>query len=195
MKHDDVRTMLFDLGSSVFPISFDSYLETSGLELWGLQIDPDLRRFAVMFGAVKDEDLAYFNNHFYDTIAGYKVGARSVFPLLSANADVFLLSKQALAWSDVELIPIVLHELCHWYLDSGSQSQLPVHVTAMDKLKGKALYKRTDSQNEGMTKHTLAFCEFLYAVARVAVEKKKYSGSREELVSSAMRFDVDGGRA
>ena len=195
MTNDDVRATLYDLGNSLFPISFDSYLEASGRTLWGLQVDPDQQRFAAMFGGIKDEDLARFNERFHDTIAGYKVGARSVFPSLSADADVFLLSKDALSWSEADSVPIVLHELCHWYLDSDSQSRQPVAVTEIDRQKGKALYKRTDAKNEKVTRHTLKFCEFLCAVARRAVERKKFSGSRQELVLSAMRFDIDGGRA
>jgi hypothetical protein len=195
MTQEDVRAILYDLGNSLFPISFQSYLAASGKTLWGLEIDPDHRRFNTMFGELSDEDLERFNKGFHDTIAGYKVSARLVFPSLSADADVFLLAKQALTWSGADLLPIVLHELCHWYLDSGNQAKLPVAITPIDRQKGKTLYKRTDIHNEHVTKHTLSFCEILCAMARRAVEQKKYSGSRDELVASAMRFDIDGGRA
>jgi hypothetical protein len=193
MTLNDVREMFFGLGNELFPMSFDNYLGATGRQVWGLQIQPDKRCFSVMFGAARDDDLDLFNSNFHDAIAGYKVGALSVFPSLSADADVFLLSKDALAWTSEDTLPIVLHELCHWYIDSGNQARLPIAITPADKHKGKALYNRTDFHNEQGTRHTLQFCEVLCALARRAVEKKKFSGKRDQLVASAMRFDLNGG--
>ena len=66
-------------------------------------------------------------------------------------------------------------------------------ITKVDKGMGKKLYGRTDCHNVRMTRHTIEFCELLCAVSTVVIDKGKASGAAEDLVESAMRFEVVGG--
>nr|WP_057929565.1 hypothetical protein [Burkholderia ambifaria] len=193
MTPAEIRETLLDLGNTLFPVAFESYLTAQGKPLWGLLIEPEHRRFSELFGGIPDRDLRLFNTWFADTKAGFATSARSVFQGLSCNPDVFLLAKEGLGWSRRDLASIVIHELCHWYTDSDQQASHPVTITEAHKDMGKKLYERTDRHNVRMTRHTVDFCELLCAVSTLAVESGKASGSAEDLVDSAMRFDVVGG--
>ena len=193
MTPAEVRETLLDLGNTLFPVTFESYLTALGRPLWGLLIESEHQCFSELFGNILDRDLRLFNTRFADTKAGFATGARSVFCRLSCNPDVFLLAKEGLGWSHRDLASVAVHELCHWYIDSGHQASHPVAITEADKGMGKKLYGRTDRHNVRMTRHTIEFCELLCAVSTVAIDKGKASGAAEDLVESAMRFDVVGG--
>ena len=106
MTPAEVRETLLDLGNTLFPVTFESYLTAQGRPLWGLLIEPEHRRFSELFGNILDRDLRLFNTRFADTKAGFATGARSVFFGLSCNPDVFLLAKEGLGWSHRDLASV-----------------------------------------------------------------------------------------
>jgi hypothetical protein len=187
-----VHDALFRHGDSLFPVGFSDYLDQTNRVVWGLLIESDANRLSCLFGDTAPADIEIFNSvAFNHSMSGYRVEARGRFPQLSANADVFLLSKQCHALPPCEVEALVIHELCHWYIDSGLQSSAPVRITSKDRLKGKSLYRKTDTEHEGLTRHTPDFCELLCAVSALAVARDASSfPSRDALVAAAMRFDV-----
>jgi hypothetical protein len=188
-----IQSTLKHYGDTLFPSTFSSYLERRHKVVWGLRIDADTRRFERLFGDVTPGDLRQFNQRFCDSIAGYKVGARTEFPSLSADADVFLLAKQCLSFEPKQVHALIVHELCHWYLDVGLQASAPVFVSDIDRIKARTLYHQTDARIEHLTRHTRAFCELLCALATRAARIERLFSSRRELIELAMRFDVSGG--
>jgi hypothetical protein len=193
LTYEQIEKTLITYGSTLFPCSFSDYLSKNHKVIWGLLIDPAERKFHRLFGNITSNDLAQFNTGFHDTIAGYKTDAKSVFPNLSADADVFLIAKQCLANSAKEVDALIIHELCHWYIDSGLQASHEIAISKTDRVEARSLYRRTGQVNEHITRHTIQFCELLCAVAGRAMKNSKMFSSRQEIVDLAMIYDVDGG--
>jgi hypothetical protein len=158
---EQIQGYLQKYGDSLFPCAMSEYLAHTNRVIWGLLIDSDERRFHRLFGEIALADLEQFNSSFHDTIAGYRVRARDFFPNLTADADVFLISKQCLDFPPSEVEALIIHELCHWYIDSGLQSSHPITINAKDRIKAKSLHRKTDQSLENITKHTRQFCELL----------------------------------
>lgn len=189
----DIYDIVISRGDSLFPLGMSQYLRNANKPIWGVLIDPDERRFHTLFGDIAPEDLDQLNTSFHHTKAGYRVNAKGYFPLLTSDADVFLISKECLALDAKDVEALIIHELCHWYIDSGLQSKKPLGIGDTDKLKAKAWYRKTDQENEHLTRHTLPFCELLCAVSVRAIHTYKSFSTREALISSAMQFDIAGG--
>jgi hypothetical protein len=190
---NEIHDIVLSRGDSLFPLGMSQYLSNTNKPIWGLLIDPNERRFQGLFGDIPPEDLEQFNTSFHHTKAGYRVKARDHFPKLTSDADVFLISKECLALDPKDVEALIIHELCHWYIDSGLQSSNPIGIGSTDRLKAKNWYRKTDQENEHMTRHTLPFCELLCAVAARAVHTFKGFPNREALLASAMQFDIKGG--
>ena len=189
----EIYAIVLSRGDSLFPVGMSQYLSNTNRPIWGLLIDPDERRFQTLFGNIAPEDLEQFNTSFHHTKAGYRVKARDHFLQLTSDADVFLISKECLALNPRDVEALIIHELCHWYIDSGLQSSNPIGIGSTDRLKAKTLYGKTDQENEHVTRHTLPFCELLCAVAARAVRTFNSHPSRQALLASAMQFDIEGG--
>lgn len=188
----ETHDIVLSRGDSLFPLGMSQYLGNTNRSIWGLLIEPDERRFQCLFGDIALEDLEQFNTSFQHTKAGYRVKARGYFPKLTSDADVFLISKECLALGSKDVEALIIHELCHWYIDSGLQSSNPIGIGSTDRLKARTLYRKTDQDNEHITKHTLPFCELLCAVALRAVHTFKSFPNRDTLLATAMQFDVKG---
>lgn len=190
---EQIEGFLRKHGDLLFPCPMSDYLDATHRVIWGLLIDPDGRRFHRLFGEITPADMLQFNDRFYSTIAGYRVKARDAFHDLTADADVFLIAKECLEFAPNEVEALVLHELCHWYIDAGLQSSHPIAIDAADRIEAEALYGKTDRHLEHRTKHTLQFCELLCNVAGRAVDASVGCSSRQAVVACAMRFDIEGG--
>jgi len=191
--YEQIKETLITYGNTLFPCSFSDYLSKNHKVIWGLLIDPTECKLHRLFGNITPNDLAQFNVSFHNSIAGYKTGAKSMFPNLSADADVFLIAKQCLDNSAKEVDALIIHELCHWYIDSGLQPSHEIAINETDRAEARSLYRRTDQVNEQFTKHTIQFCELLCAVAGRAMKNSKTFSSRQEIVNLAMKYDVDDG--
>lgn len=191
LTSNEIQGYIQKYGDSLFPIPLTEYFSQTKRVMWGLQINRDEGRNDPYFGEIAPSDMEQFNKIFYDSMAGYRTKARDHFPSLTADADVFLISKQCLSLPTHEVEALIIHELCHWYIDSGLQMSSPIAIGQMDRHMGKGLYNKTDRGR--IRQHTLEFCELLCAVAGRAIQCGAKFSSRKELVAFAMRFDVDGG--
>ena len=190
----EVESFVRTYGDTLFPVRLSDYLRDNNRVLWGLLIRYAQQRLERLFGNLTEADLEQFNQpDVCDTIAGYRVGARAVFPNLSAAADVFLLSQECLEFSADDVKALVIHELCHWYIDSTLQARRPVRLGDADRVAGAALHRRTDVAQERRTKHTVGFCELLCHVSALAVSASLSFENQQGLVDASMRYDVQGG--
>ena len=188
---EQIQDLIKTYGDSLFPVPITTYLSTTNRVIWGLLINEDERQLEPYFGEIAALDMAQFNQNFINSLAGYRTRARDYFPNLTADADVFLISKQCLDLPLPEVEALVIHELCHWYIDSGLQSSKPLRATNMDRIMARGLYNKTDQNNDRF--HTLPFCELLCSVANKATRAGAKFPNRKELVSLAMKYDVIGG--
>ncbi len=155
---------------SLFPVAFSDYLLMKNRTLWGLRIVPIPNttscNFAPLFGNIQDSDMRLFNTRpMRQSLAGFRPQARNVFSSLSEDADIFLLSDAVEAFPQGEIDALVIHELCHWYIDSGLQTSNPVACVGAQRSKAAALHQRTYALDGERELHPLVFCELITAVA------------------------------
>jgi hypothetical protein len=190
----EIENLLRRYGNGLFPHSFDEYLSKMRRQFWGLRVDPPSRRNIRFFGSMTEDDERTFNGGpFRDAVAGYAVDVRSRFRTLSADADVLLIGTETLGFSGPDVEALIVHELCHWYIDSGTQGTHPVTFDSANKVQGETLYARTDPHMEPITRHDRSYCGLLCAVSALAVEVGAPFETPQHLVDAAMRFDVEGG--
>jgi hypothetical protein len=189
-----IQTKLDHLASSVFGADMQAYLKAAAKrDLFGLEANLEKRRYGPLFGYVPTRLLSAANALFEDAHAGYSVNAgrflKTVPPL---NVDVFIVSTEVLSGPEMAVDTIVLHELCHWIIDSRQAATTPLQPDDADRLAGQALYARTDTANVAKTRHTGAFCTLLAAASRVLAEADPRFPDRLAVIESAMRYDLIG---
>lgn len=193
LTNDQIRECLFKYGDTLFPITLSQYLNETQRQLWGLYVNLKDKRNEHMFGNASANDILLFNSKgVSDSLAGYRVNARDVFPNLSVDVDVFLLNVSCLELPVPEIEALIIHELCHWYINSGLLASNPLKISTSDSLVGKKLYKKTDVINEHITEHSLLFCNVLSAVAGNATKVPSNFLSRKQLIELAMNYDLVG---
>lgn len=189
---DAIEVAFRRYGDSAFPTTFSQYQLEEGRELWGLLITRPVT-FKRLFGSMTDADLKLFNTKRPPySRAGFRARVREAFKGLSADADVLLIGDECLEFSQRDLDALLIHELCHWYINTGLQDRSPVSISDADISSGHALYERTDKDYEHVTQHDEHFCTVLCAVARHVCGTTTLYSSPDDLVSVAMRFDVLG---
>jgi hypothetical protein len=78
-------------------------------------------------------------------------------------------------------------------IDSSSLNEIDAIIGEKDKYHGGKLYKKTDIENERITRHTVQFCNLLSTACEIAA--KKYPNEfndRWDCINSAMRYDLKG---
>lgn len=186
----DIEKRIYQLAIDVFGFDYGKYLEATGRVLLGVVINPEKREFEYLFGDFPDNFLPTINKQFHDTIAGYRVDVGAHFPELGINADVFLLNVKNLADSEKETDSLLIHELCHMVLDSNGISDAKITTDEKDNYHGNKLYKKTDVENENITKHTKEFCDLLSAASEIASKKYSVFHDRWDAINNAMRYDL-----
>ncbi|MFN3438679.1 MAG: hypothetical protein ACK41V_13355 [Acidovorax sp.] len=180
------------IATDAFNFSFSDYSKSNnGRVLYGLLIDIERNRLEDLFGnpplALID---AVNSKPILDCKAGYRVDVGKVFPQANVNADVLLLSKDALAYPDRTLEALMFHECCHLIIDSNSIGKLE-HFDPKASYHGEKLYKRTDTENEHITKHSPEFCRLLAGGAeRLCLARPDTFRDRWDVINEAMRFDL-----
>ncbi len=183
----EIEGFLRSYGNSLFPTTMDAYLAADSRQLWGLRIDVASRRMLPFFGSISENDERLLNSRgFFDTIAGYRANVRTYFPDLSANCDVFLINTEALDYSNPLVQALIVHELCHWYIDSGLQASHAVAIDSAALSEGANLYAITTPSHH----HDRDFCNLMCAVSARAIANDAPFATRQDLVNQAMRFDV-----
>ena len=191
LTNEQIMECLFKFGDTLFPIRLSDYLNKNQKNLWGLYINLEDRRVELMFGNATIDDIELFNSRgVADSKAGFRVNARGTFPNLSSDADVFLLNRDCLKFTTPEIKALIIHELCHWYINSGLQNTNPLKIDTSTALVAKNLYKKTDVINEHISEHTLLFCNVLSSVAGNATKTPSIFKSRKEIIDLAMKYDV-----
>jgi hypothetical protein len=192
MDDDRIADRLHTLGDSLFPATFSAYLRDEHKVLWGIRIEGEHpSRFVGLFGPISESDMALLNEHRASSSAGYCANAKELFPNLTTNADIFLLNDKVLSRSPREIEAFVLHELAHWYFDSGCAHSHPLPITDEDRTAGDAMYNNIDLSArdwEDQTRHTPDFCVTLSHLARTA-EQHVLPGSGS-LIDLVMADDI-----
>lgn len=155
-------------------------------------INPEKGEFEHLFGDFPDNFLTTINKQFHDTVAGYRVDVGAHFYELNINADVFLLNLHNLSDSEKEIDSLLIHELCHMVIDSNSLEKTTIIISEKDWYHGNKLHKKTDVENERITKHTIDFCNLLTTVSEIASTKYSLFQDRWGCINSAMRYDLKG---
>lgn len=104
-----------------------------------------------------------------------------------------LLRDDSLALPPVELDAMLLHELCHWYIDSGLQREAPMLFTDDVKNSGCDLFDRTDKEKLHITRHSLEFCTLICAASIGAAQAALIRQAANDFAVAAMKFDIDFG--
>jgi hypothetical protein len=185
----EARDRFILLAKDVFGLSIDDYLASLGRSLFGYSIDLFQKCFLPIFGDPPNALTDVMNTKFVDSIAGYKVNVGSVFPSARVNADVLLLSTELDSVPDNDFNSILLHEACHLVIDGQLMSFINLPVDEKAKYHGERLYKRTDRQNESVTKHSIQFCTLLAAGAQRYSDISHFP-DRWAVINSAMRYDM-----
>lgn len=187
----DIKNRWFRLAEDVFGFSFVEYLTRHGGRLlYGYLIDAENRRVEPLFGEPPAELTETINSRFVDSKAGYRVDISGVFPSVRVNADVLLVAKDLVSASEVSLDTILLHELCHMLIDSKHRSVVDFAIDKKDRYYGEKLFRKTDFENQTVTKHTREFCDLLAAAAQRLSELRHGFKDRAEVIQSAMRYDL-----
>ena len=191
MDHRDIRKQFEYLALEVFGLSLDTYLATNQNRLlFGYAIDLPARSFFPIFGDPPVELTKAMDGRFVDSIAGYKVAVQTVFPIPNLNADVLLLSTELDSVSNSDLDTILIHEICHLVIDSNFINQISLRIDEKSRYHGDRLYKKTDRENERITKHDIRFCHLLSAAADKYSSSSEILPSRWDVLNSAMRYDL-----
>ena len=82
---------------------------------------------------------------------------------------------------------LLIHELCHLLIDSGSINGIKTKITEKDKYHGSKLYRKTDQEHEQLTKHNLEFCILLAAAGEAAGQVHVEFKDRWDLINSSIR--------
>lgn len=189
----EIRDILLTRGNALFPTRFADYLESNNKEIFGLLIQSDTQQYQQLFGNFTANDLSLLNQRFFDAKAGYAVDIQNHFSGFSSNADIFLISEDSLAGGFRTVEALIIHELCHWYINTGLQATTPVFFSDTDIELGCAIHDKTDKHNERLTQHTLEFCKLLSSIADKSIRTFATFNNPEELILAAMQFDIEGG--
>lgn len=187
---NDIEERLKALASEIFGLSVETYLANHGRQLFGYAIHLPSRSFLPLFGNPPDSLTAAMNMRFVDSIAGYKVAVQTVFPIAGLNADVLLLSTELSVAPESDFDTILIHELCHLVLDSNSLGLTNLTLDQKSRYSGERLYKKTDRENERITKHSVQFCTLLAAAAERYAKNSTVLSTRSAVLNSAMRYDL-----
>lgn len=181
------------LASDVFGLSVETYLEANhGRQLFGYAIDLPNLSFSPLFGNPPTALTEAMNKRFSNSIAGYKVAVQTVFPIADLNADVLLLSTELSNVSESDFDAILIHELCHLVLDSESIERTNLALDQKSRYSGERMYKKTDRENERITKHSVQFCTLLASAAERYAKNSAVLSTRSAVLDSAMRYDIKG---
>ena len=181
-----------EFGDKLFTYPFSKYLKDTGRTLFGLIVDEEAGKFEKLFGPVTAHDLELFNAHFHANLSGYKVDAKSFFKELSAEADVFLLSKiyQLPDFNPSHVDGLIIHELCHWYIEADLLKAHPMVPSLPDRVLAKNIYQQTPRELESETQHSLEFCELVCAVSSRAAKAFPRFKDSKEVVTLAMQYSI-----
>lgn len=180
---------IYQLAIDIFEINYEKYLEVTERVLLGVAINSEKREYEHLFGDLPDNFLSTINKQFVDAIAGYRVDVGAHFPELGIKADVFLLNVRNIHDSEKEIDSLLIHELCHMVLDSKGLSGAKVSADVKDQYHGDKLYKKTNTKNENITKHTKEFCDLLSAASEIASKTYPVFQDRWDVINNAMRYD------
>lgn len=186
----DIEQRIYKLAIDIFDFDYKKYTKATGRVLLGVVINSEKKKFEHLFGDFTDNFLPTINRQFCDTIAGYRVDVGAYFSELGMNADVFLLNVKNITGSEKEIDSLLIHELCHMVLDSNSLNETTVTVNENDRYHGNKLYRKTDVENERITKHTKEFCNLLSAASEIATRKCSVFIDRWDCINTAMRYDL-----
>lgn len=187
----DIPVRLSTIAADIFDFSVDAYLASNNSRsLFFYAIDLPTRSFLPVSGQPPQELTDLMNGRFVDAMAGYRVAVQSVFPASGVNADVLLLSSELLSATPADIDTILLHELCHMLIDSKSREPSTTAIDEKSRYHGERLYKKTDVENEAVTRHSPFFCSLLSMAAEKYATQYKTLADRWEVIDSAMRYDL-----
>lgn len=170
------------------------YVAATGRQLVGL-VAPQhgASQFNRLFGAISDGDLVTFSEKAFanNFRAAFGVSAKVPAPTVSCDFDVLVIREDTLALPAIELDALLLHELCHWYIDADLQMTTPMPCCVDALRRGSDLYNRTDSYREYETRHTLSFCQLLCEASIRAENAGLLAQGAEAFAVTAMKFDID----
>lgn len=184
----DIETRFKALASDIFGLSVEEYLSANHeRQLFGYAIDRPAHSFFPLFGNPPVLLTEAMNKRFVDAIAGYRVAVQAAFQIVDLNADVLLLSTELSTATESDFDTILIHELCHLVIDSSS---VQLTFDQKSRYSGERLYKKTDRENECVTKHNVQFCTLLAAAAERYAKYSSTLTTRWDVLNSAMRYDI-----
>lgn len=191
MTGDELCTRFQRLAEDVFGIDHSAYLAArGGRAFWGLSIDRGRQTLSPLFGDPNPSVVAQLP--YRDAMAGYRVDLAAARLLgVTANADVLLFAVERLADPPADVDALLLHELCHWLIDSAA-ADWRAFVDQDDLRAGNRLIRATDYEYQNVTRHDLAFCALLAAACRRAASAGMvaFAADRMLLLRTAIRFDL-----
>jgi hypothetical protein len=179
------------IAEDVFSFSIDEYLKSrSNRSLYIYEIVTTERKHLPLSGDPPPELTASMNRSFVDAIAGYASNVSERLSVPAGNADVLLLSTEALAAEGMEFETLLLHEICHLLIDEELKETASSLLDEKAKYHGERLHRRTDQEFERRTRHTREFCDLLSAAAERYAAKRQGLVDRWAVINSAMRYDL-----
>ncbi len=192
IQYHEIEQRFQELSNSVLGFSISEYCEhNENRQLYGIHIVTETQRLEALFGNPPDHFVVAINARgFFDTKAGYCVNVADIFPETGVNADVLLVSTEVLSSNPKVIDAILVHELCHLLINSKNVEISGLTLDSKARYHGEKLYKKTDIENQGTTKHTLEFCTVLAAAANRLQESNSAFLDRWDAIGEAMRYDL-----
>ena len=183
-----IQKRIREFTAELFDVNYDEYLSSKGRRIlicFFLSSKGEVvQSSAPVTSSIKD----YFYSAGFNSKAGYAISESVPKEESNINADLIFFSEDFLSISENEIDKLLLHELCHFLIDSKIENSLGKSKSAI-KL-GNWLYNCTDRDNENNTRHTLEFCLLLANVAEKSVQNGIFSETPEEIIKKAMQFDA-----
>lgn len=190
-----IKTSIYRIAKDVFSFDFGDYLKESQRNFYGLIINHETCKFEPLFGDVPADFIALLNPTYKATKAtkatkaGYEVNVGVKFGGTDIRADVFLIDKQVMH-GDVKIIDgLILHELCHMYIESKYLSKFQPKMDKADLLQGEKIYEKTGRDIMNDITHDEEYYQVLsWAANRMRTVDTRYK-NRWDAIKSAMTYN------
>lgn len=117
---DRLRQLLQQAAKDGFGQDFNALVAGREQELWIMGIDSKNRTLVDLCGNIGTDLMTAINaKGFFDSDAGMRANAQALLPLGERKADIFILNCNHLNAPDWKLIPLIVHELAHFFDQIG----------------------------------------------------------------------------
>ena len=189
VKGIDIYSRIVELGDALFPVKYSDYLTNRNIKLHGLRLVTERNKMELMFGSLTPTELEIVNRQPPKLKSAYGCNASIGFEELNIQDDLFILSSEfgTSEWPTVSVL--IVHELCHWYIDSKLSMEKPIQVSDNASKLAHELYTCVLPSPGLREFHDLSFCRLYCAVCERAQKTFGLPGLKK-LIRQGMKFDT-----